>query len=252
MGASKPVAFPRGLSGSYGNGPALGTGVRRDQSAGAKRLQQGIERGKRQLGQGARDALGVSGRAMLRALAAGEPVPPAMADWARESLRRQKPECVRALEGRLTDTPRWVLGEVLARSADLEAAWARVEAHIRQAIEESPAPGVADAGGLLDPIPGGGTRRPDDCRGERGRDGTRSQGGAPGEWGGALSRPHESAGQRKSGKTTKGRPFFAPLWCRPRGRPPTAEARIWRPNTIAWSSGWGRRKRWSPWRTVFW
>jgi hypothetical protein len=43
------------------------------------------------LGQVASDALGGSGRAMLRALAAGETDATAMADLARKSLKRNKP-----------------------------------------------------------------------------------------------------------------------------------------------------------------
>jgi transposase len=66
--------------------------VLRDQSTGAKRLQKVIESGNMKLGQGASEALGVSGRAMLRALAAGATDATAMADLARKSLKRKKPE----------------------------------------------------------------------------------------------------------------------------------------------------------------
>ena len=69
-------------------------------------------------------------------------------------MKRKKPAFVRALDGRLTDTQRWVLGELLARYDELEAALTRVEAHIRQALEESPDPFVPEAVGLLDTIPG--------------------------------------------------------------------------------------------------
>lgn len=74
--------------------------VLRDQSAVANRLQQVIESGNRKLGQGASDALGVSGRAMLRALAAGETDATTMADLARKRLRQKQPALVRALDGR--------------------------------------------------------------------------------------------------------------------------------------------------------
>ena len=58
--------------------------VLRDQSAVANRIQKVIESGNIKLGQVASDALGVSGRAMLRALAAGETNATAMADLARK------------------------------------------------------------------------------------------------------------------------------------------------------------------------
>jgi hypothetical protein len=48
------------------------------------------------LGQVASDALGVSGRAMWRALAAGETDTTIMADLARKTLKRKKPAVVRA------------------------------------------------------------------------------------------------------------------------------------------------------------
>jgi hypothetical protein len=52
----------------------------------------------------ASEALGVRGRAGVRALAAGAPTATTMADVARKTLQRQKPAVVRARDGRLTDT----------------------------------------------------------------------------------------------------------------------------------------------------
>jgi transposase len=65
--------------------------VLRDQRAVANRLPQVLERGNMKRGQVASDALGVRGRALLRALAAGETDATAMADVARKRWRRQKP-----------------------------------------------------------------------------------------------------------------------------------------------------------------
>jgi transposase len=183
--------------------------VLRDQSAVANRLQKVIESGNIKLGQVASDALGVSGRAMLRALAAGETDATTMADLARKSLRRKKPELVRALEGRLTDTQRWVLGELLARYAELEAALTRVEAHLRQAIEESPDPFVAEAVGLLDTIPGVGEHVAQTIVAEIGVEMERFPSAGPlASWAGLCPGNDESAGKRRSGKTTKGSPYL--------------------------------------------
>jgi transposase len=181
--------------------------VLRDQSAVANRIQKVIESGNMKLGQVASDALGVSGRAMLRALAAGET--DAMANLARKSLKRKKSELVRALGGRLTDTQRWVLGELLAQYDDLEAALARVAAHIRQAIAESPAPFVPDAVGLLDTIPGVGEQVAQTIVAEIGVEMERfPSAGHLASWAGLCPGNHESAGKRKTGKTTKGSPFL--------------------------------------------
>ena len=183
--------------------------VLRDQSTGANRLQKVIESGKIKLGQVARDALGVSGRAMLRALAAGETDATAMADLARKSLKRKKPELVRALDGRLTETQRWVLGEWLARYDELEGALRRVEAHIRRAIEENPDPFVAEAVGLLDTIAGVGEQVAQTIIAEIGVEMTRfPSAGHLASWAGLCPGNNESAGKRRSGKTTKGSPYL--------------------------------------------
>ena len=58
----------------------------------ANRIQQVIARGHSKRGQVASDALGVSCRALVRALAAGETAAPTMADVARKTLTRTKPE----------------------------------------------------------------------------------------------------------------------------------------------------------------
>jgi hypothetical protein len=52
---------------------------------------------------------------MVRALAAGETDTTRMADRAQKRVQQNKPDGVRARDGRLTATQRWGLGEVLAR-----------------------------------------------------------------------------------------------------------------------------------------
>jgi len=183
--------------------------VLRDQSAVPQRSQKVIDSGNRQLGHVASDALGISGRAMVRALAAGETDATKMADLARKRLRQKKPDVVRALDGRLTDTQRWVLGELLARYDALAAALVRVEAHMRTAIEESPDPFVADAAGLLDTIPVVGEHVAQTIVAEIGGEMERlPSAGHLASWAGRCPGNHASAGKRKIGKTTKGSPLL--------------------------------------------
>ena len=85
----------------------------------------------------ASDALGVSGKLMLRALARGETDAEKMSDLARRSMRKKKPELKRALEGRLTENQRWILSQMLNQYDSVEEAIKRVEAKIRQEVEES-------------------------------------------------------------------------------------------------------------------
>ena len=54
----------------------------------------------------------------------------------------------------MTSAQRWVLGELLARYEDLEAALARFKQQIQREVAESPDPFVAEAVQLLDTIPG--------------------------------------------------------------------------------------------------
>jgi len=57
----------------------------------------------------ASNVFGVSGRAMLRALIAGEASPEAMADLARGQLRRKRADLILALDGRLEEHHRYLL-----------------------------------------------------------------------------------------------------------------------------------------------
>lgn len=98
---------------------------------------------------------------------------------------------------------------MLARDDELEAALARVEAHIRQAIEESPAPFGAEAVGLLATIPGVGAQVAQTIVAEIGVEMERFPSAGPlASWAGLCPGNHESAGKRKSGKTTKGNPLL--------------------------------------------
>src|SRR5712691_12154374 len=85
----------------------------REQTALANRIQKLIESANIKLGQVASDALGVSGKAMLRALAAGETDAEKMSHLARRNLKRKQPQLQQALEGRLTPAQRWILAELL-------------------------------------------------------------------------------------------------------------------------------------------
>ena len=69
------------------------------QSSIANRIQRLLEQCNIKLASVASDVLGVSGRAMLRALAAGETNPQRMADLAKRQLRKKIPTLQLALEG---------------------------------------------------------------------------------------------------------------------------------------------------------
>ena len=177
----------------------------REQPALAKRIQKLIESANIKLGQGASDALGVSGKARLRALAAGETDAEKLSQLAHTTLRRKQPQLQQALEGRLTQAQRWILGQLLDQYEQVEAAISRVAARITQEVESSPDPFVPEAVQLLDTIPGVGETVAQIIVAEIGVDMARFPPAHHlASWAGMCPGNNERAGKRKSGKTTTG------------------------------------------------
>jgi len=181
----------------------------REQTALANRIQKLIESGNIKLGQVASDVLGMSGRQMLKALAAGEREAGRMAAMARRRMKRKVPELKLALDGRLTPTQRWVLGELLARYEEVEAAITRAEQQIEREVATCQDPFVAEAVRLLQTIPGVGERVAETTVSEIGVDMSRFATDAHlASWSGMCPGHDESAGKKRSGKTTKGNPYL--------------------------------------------
>lgn len=183
--------------------------VVKEQAAVANRLQKLIESANIKLGQVASDVLGASGRAMLRALAQGESDAQQLAELARGALKQKRPELRRALQGRLTPSQRWVLGELLGHYQELEAALERVNEQIRTEVAGNPDPFVAEAVQLLDTIPGVGEQVAHTIIAEIGVDmSCFPSAGHLASWAGMCPGNNESAGKRRSGKTRKGSPYL--------------------------------------------
>ncbi len=126
----------------------------REQTAISNRIVKLAESGNIKIGQVAARALGTSGRAILEQLALGETDAGKLADLALGRLKSKRDELQKAVVGRLTETQRWVLRELLARYDQVEAALARVQERIEQQIREDCDPFVPQAAELLDGIPG--------------------------------------------------------------------------------------------------
>jgi len=177
----------------------------KEQAAVANRVQRLIESANIKLGQVASNALGVSGRLMLRAVADGETDAAKLAEMARGTLKQKRAELARALEGRVTAAQRFVLAELLTRWDELEAALARVGTAIKEEVAKCHDPFVAEAVALLQTIPGVGERVAQTIVSEIGVDMQRfPSDGHLASWAGMCPGNNESAGKRKSGKTTKG------------------------------------------------
>ncbi len=177
----------------------------REQAAVANRVQRIIESGNIKLGQVASNALGVSGRLMLRALCDGETDGAKLAALARGQLKKKESELRRALTGRLSLAQRFVLRELLDRYEELEAALARASEEIKREVAKCANPFVAEAVELLQTIPGVGQRVAEVIVSEIGVDMQRfPSDGHLASWAGMCPGSNESAGKRKSGRTTKG------------------------------------------------
>ena len=181
----------------------------KEHTAVATRIQKLLESANLKLGQVARDVLGGSGRLMLQALAEGEQDATKLAELAQGKLKSKKDLLRRAWQGCLTETQRWVLAELLARLAELDAALSRVETRLGEAIAAHPDPFVPEAVELLDSIPGVGEHVAQTIIAEIGVDMDRfPTDGHLASWAGMCPGNNESAGKRTSGKTTKGSKFL--------------------------------------------
>jgi transposase len=177
----------------------------REQTALANRIQKLIESANIKLGQVASDALGVSGKLMLRALANGETDAEKLSHLAYTTLKRKQPQLQQALEGRLTAAQRWILGQLLDQYDHVETALRSAEERIRQEVESSADPFVPEAVQLLDTIPGIGETVAQIIVAEIGVDMERfPTANHLASWAGMCPGNNESAGKRKGGKTTKG------------------------------------------------
>jgi transposase len=172
----------------------------RDHTAVADRIQKVLEDADIKLGDVASDVLGLSGRAMIEAIIAGCEDPERLADLARRSLRGKIPVLKRALLGRVTEHHRFLLRASMDQIGSLEGLIARFEARIDEAIK--PYGAAADR---LRGIPGVGERAAEVIVAELGPDlAAFPTAGHLSSWAGLCPGTNQSAGERRTGKTTKG------------------------------------------------
>jgi transposase len=171
-----------------------------DRAAVANRIQKVLEDANIKLASVASDVLGVSGRAMLTAIIGGCDDPQKLAELARGRLRQKADELLWALEGLVSDHHRFLLRMLLRQIEQQEAIIAEYTAQIEAAILP-----LSEAAGRLESIPGMGSHAAEVIVAELGTDMTKFP--TPGHlasWAGLCPGNDESAGKRRSGKTTKG------------------------------------------------
>ena len=175
-------------------------GLIHDRTRVANRLHKALEDAGVKLASVASDILGVSGRAMLEALAHGTTDPEILAQLARGRLRGKLPALRSALAGRFRSHHAFLVAQLLAHLDYLEEAIATLSTEIESRL----AP-FADQLTRLDSIPGINRRTAEVIIAEVGVDMSVFPSAAHlASWAALCPGNNESAGKHKSGKTRKG------------------------------------------------
>jgi transposase len=220
------------------------TALVRERAAEQNRVQKTLEGANIKLGAVASDLMGVSARAMLAALCAGQQDGEAIAQLARGRLREKLPQLEQALVGDFRPHQRFLVAQQLAHIDYLEELIEQVSGEIRQRLEpparpparggtEAPAgasgaapappasdgepeppPGpvpvsTSDALALLGTIPGVSQRTAEVMVSEVGTDmGRFPSAGHLCSWAGLVPGLNMSAGKRQGSKTRRGSPWL--------------------------------------------
>src|SRR3954454_17390947 len=180
------------------------TAITRERSREVQRLEKLLEDASIKLSSVATDIVGVSGRAMLAALAAGERDPAVLADLAQKRLRTKTPQLVEALTGRFTEHHAFLVRMHLRLIDQHTVAIDELTERIEVVIE--PFRGFCD---LISSIPGIGTTTAQVITAETGADMSRfPTAGQLASWAGVCPGHHESAGRTKNTHTRPGNPYL--------------------------------------------
>ena len=170
------------------------------------RVQKTLEDANLKLTQVISDIVGVSGRAILNALVAGETDPDRLVDLTRGRLKASRAELLDALHGRVTDHHRFMIKLHLSQIDALETAVATIEARIGDALGPFRA-----AVSLLTTMPGLSETTARVLIAEIGTDISRFPSvGHLISWAGLCPRLDESAGKRRSTRTRQTTPWLKP------------------------------------------
>lgn len=168
------------------------------------RIQKVLEGGNIKLSSVATDVVGASGRAMLRAMIAGEDDPETLASMARGRLREKHLMLIDALEGSMGSHQRMMLDSHLRHLDFLEREIERVS----EEVEDRTRP-FEEAIERIDEIPGMGRRGAEQVLAEIGTDMNRFPTSRHlASWAGMCPGNNESAGKRIGGRTRRANPWL--------------------------------------------
>jgi transposase len=183
--------------------------LRQDHTAVANRMQKILEDANIKLAAVASDWLGVSGRAILAQLLAGEEDAEKLAALSRGRLRSKLPAMQLALEGRMTEHHRWMLRVLHEQLVFLEAQIAKLEAKIQDQVGD-----YQEAIELCTTIPGIEEVAAANLLAEIGVNMAQFPSAQHlASWAGICPGNHESAGKRLSGKPRKGSAWLRRSLC---------------------------------------
>ncbi len=171
-----------------------------DKASVANRIHKTLEGANIKLSGVATDILGASGRAMIERIIRGETDPERLAEEARGRLKQKVIPLRGALRGRVTDHHRFLLRSLMDQLGHLEGLIERYDARIEEAMRP-----FAEAEARLMTIPGVGRRGAEVIIAEVGADmAPFATAGDLTSWAGLCPGNNESAGKRRSTRTTKG------------------------------------------------
>lgn len=172
------------------------------------RIHKVLEDANIKLGSVASDILGASGRSMIEALISGERDPEVLADLARRRLRGKIPELKKALKGGVNDHHRFQLRQLYRHVQFIEEEMHQFDDRIDEIIDSTEMDrglSLKRARELIMGIPGYEKTGAANVIAEIGTDMAQFPGaGHLSSWTGICPGNNESAGKRRTGKTTKG------------------------------------------------
>ena len=175
----------------------------RERAGHVQRLQKTLEDANLKLSSVLADVTGVSGRAIVEALVAGETEPATLAALAHQRVKAPPERMAEALRGRVTSHHRFLLRLHLRQVDALEAAVAEIDREVEAELEPFRA-----AVRLLSSIPGVSALSAEVIVAEIGTDMRRfPSAGHLLSWAGLCPRSDESAGKRRSTRLRKGAPW---------------------------------------------
>ena len=176
----------------------------RERTSHVQRLQKTLEDANIKLDSVISDITGVSGRAMIAALIAGETDPDRLAELAHRRTRAVPEALHEALRGRVTKHHRFLLRLHLQQIDTLDAAIAEIDRQVDLVVEP-----FRTEIQLLSSIPGISELSARVILAEIGRDMSRfATAGHLISWAGLCPRNDESAGKRRSSRMRKGAPWL--------------------------------------------